>query len=279
MLAGLLQAQEFGRGPGGRGRGPGRGGDVSYIRSLPILIAIDANHDGIISAEEIANSPAAIRTLDRNGDGQLTPDELMPMQRERERQEPDGSEEMVQMWMSFDKNHDGKISKDELPERMQGLFERADANKDGFLTPEEIRAVAKAQAAAANPPEPIRLDPISAALDTNHDNVLSAAEINNAPAVLKTLDKNSDGQLTDDELRPARGPGGGRGNPDEMLTRLFTQFDKNGDGKISRDEAAGGPLEEMFDRADQNKDGFLTRDEVRAAMQQRGGPNGPPERR
>jgi hypothetical protein len=32
----------------------------------------------VIDAEEISNAPAALRTLDKNGDGQLTPDELRP---------------------------------------------------------------------------------------------------------------------------------------------------------------------------------------------------------
>jgi hypothetical protein len=43
----------------------------------PILAALDANHDGVIDADELANAPAALKTLDRNGDGQLTPDEFM----------------------------------------------------------------------------------------------------------------------------------------------------------------------------------------------------------
>ena len=39
--------------------------------------------------------------------------------------------------MSFDRNHDGAVARDELLERMQGLMER-DANRDGVLTPNEI---------------------------------------------------------------------------------------------------------------------------------------------
>ena len=44
----------------------------------PLLAALDANHDGVIDAAEIANASAALLTLDKNGDGQLTMDELMP---------------------------------------------------------------------------------------------------------------------------------------------------------------------------------------------------------
>ena len=47
----------------------------------PLVGVLDANHDGVISADEIANAPAALRTLDKNGDGQLTPDEFHPPRR------------------------------------------------------------------------------------------------------------------------------------------------------------------------------------------------------
>ena len=44
----------------------------------PLFAALDANHDGVIDAQEIANAPAALKTLDKNGDGQLTHDEVAP---------------------------------------------------------------------------------------------------------------------------------------------------------------------------------------------------------
>ena len=56
--------------------------------------------------------------------------------------------------------------------------------------------------------------PMMAALDTNKDGEIDATELANATASLKTLDKNSDGKLSGDEIRPARGErgsGGGQG--------------------------------------------------------------------
>jgi hypothetical protein len=44
----------------------------------PVIAVLDANHDGIIDANEIADASKALLTLDKNGAGQLTPDELMP---------------------------------------------------------------------------------------------------------------------------------------------------------------------------------------------------------
>jgi arylformamidase len=42
----------------------------------------------------------------------------------------------------------------------------------------------------------------------------------------------------------------------------FQRFDKNADGKISREEAKGTAVEQRFDAFDKNKDGFLTPDET-----------------
>jgi Ca2+-binding EF-hand superfamily protein len=42
----------------------------------PIIAALDANHDGEIDAAEIANAPAALRKLDKNGDGKISRAEM-----------------------------------------------------------------------------------------------------------------------------------------------------------------------------------------------------------
>jgi Ca2+-binding EF-hand superfamily protein len=226
-----------------------RGGrEGGFARPNLLWTALDTDHDGTISAEEIANSPAALRALDKNHDGNLTLEETRPAmpggrgfegrggrgpeggeRREgREGASGDTVEETVKTLMAFDANGDGKLQKSELPERMQGIFERGDTNKDGVLTVDEIRVMARAQAQAqrtaggrgraegereggrGGPEGMMRMmDPIFAALDANHDNVISAEEIDNAPAALLTLDKNHDGKLTEDELRPNFGPGRG----------------------------------------------------------------------
>lgn len=45
----------------------------------PLMLALDADGDGQLSANEIANATASLKALDANKDGQLTPDEFRPM--------------------------------------------------------------------------------------------------------------------------------------------------------------------------------------------------------
>lgn len=59
-------------------QGGDQGGERPHRPAPPLLAALDANHDGVIDAQEIANAPAALKTLDKNKDGQLTMDELRP---------------------------------------------------------------------------------------------------------------------------------------------------------------------------------------------------------
>src|SRR6266581_6550137 len=60
--------------------------------------------------------------------------------RERPAQQPD----FVTRMMAFDKNMDGKLTKDEITDpRLMRLFEQADTNKDGVVTREKLEALAK----------------------------------------------------------------------------------------------------------------------------------------
>src|SRR4051812_44283044 len=52
------------------------------------------------------------------------------------------AEAFVAKLMALDKNKDGKLSKDEITdERLRDLFDRADTNKDGVVTKEELLAL------------------------------------------------------------------------------------------------------------------------------------------
>jgi hypothetical protein len=45
---------------------------------FPLIEVLDKNHDRVIDALEISNAVNALRSLDKNGDGKLTPDEFAP---------------------------------------------------------------------------------------------------------------------------------------------------------------------------------------------------------
>ena len=134
VVAGTVRAQR----PGGAGGMPGRG-----FPPPPVLAALDTDGDGEVSAKEIDNAAAALRTLDRNKDGKLSREELLGAPRGFGG--PGGADpgEQVTRMMAFDKNGDGKLGRDELPERMRNLMERADTNKDGFIDRDELTRLAR----------------------------------------------------------------------------------------------------------------------------------------
>lgn len=74
-----LAAQDGGQNPNGQRPPGGPGGPGGrQMQPPPLIAALDANHDGVIDANEIDNASAALRTLDKNGDGKLTMEELRP---------------------------------------------------------------------------------------------------------------------------------------------------------------------------------------------------------
>ena len=93
-------------------------------------------------------------------------------------------------------------------------------------------------------------------------------------AALKGLDKDKNGKLTEDELRPnfggdrdeqGRGTAGGRGfDPEAMVARMMEQ-DKNKDGKLAKDEVSER-MQGMIERADRDNDGVASKDELAASF-------------
>lgn len=221
-----------------------------------VIQAIDNNHDGKFSVAEIAAASAGLITLDVDHDGQLTSLEYLPSQSDPAANKPD---ETVQRLMSLDKNSDGTLTKDELPERLQGLFTRSDANHDGKLTPDEIRASATTQSGpngrAQRSGEATRMDPVLAAIDADHDGILTSAEIAAAPNALKALDKDGDGELSAAELRPRQM------GPSDRARHLLDEWDTNKDGKLTKPEAPDR-IQQQFDAIDTNHDRVLSEEEL-----------------
>lgn len=234
---------------------PAQGGPQSPRR--PVLEALDLNHDGQLSPDEIEKSTESLLTLDRNHDGQLTPDEYLPQQPSHA-----AESDLQQRLMALDRNGDGVLTADEMPERMLPLFQRADTNHDGKVTRDEIAALAAAQAApqgrriARNGAEGMaRLDPILNAIDVDHDGTLTAAEIASAPGALKVLDTNADGTLQSNEIRVRQQ------TPAERAAHVLDEWDTNKDGVLSKAECPDR-IQSQFDAIDTNHDGKLNAEEL-----------------
>jgi Ca2+-binding EF-hand superfamily protein len=119
-------------------------------------------------------------------------------------------------------------------------------------------------------------NPVVAAIDADGNGELSEEEIKNASKALAALDKNKDGKITAEEMRPQFGPGGPGGfDPSQFVNRIL-ENDANKDGKLSKDELPEGRMRDGFDRWDANKDGFADKAEIEQAMRNFGrGPGGP----
>lgn len=104
----------------------------------------------------------------------------------------------------FDQDHDGELSEDEIEAASEALG-KLDRNKDGKITPKEMRPPRRGDeepGGDGRPPRKPPLPPVIAALDTDRDGTISAAELEAAPESLKKLDENNDGELSPEELRP-----------------------------------------------------------------------------
>lgn len=154
--------------PGGGEGGPGR--ERQHRMMIPpLVVALDANKDGTISADELANASAAVKSLDKNNDGAVQMEELRPQppkDGERKGPPPGGP--------------------------------RPDGERKG-PPPNGPRPGGEGN---LQPPIP----PVIGALDANGDKTISADEIAGASAALKKLDKNGDGALQKEEMRPEPPP-------------------------------------------------------------------------
>jgi len=159
-------------------------------------------------------------------------------------------DELVERILSFSKNKDGKVAKEDLPERMQYLIEKGDTNKDGVLDRDEIKKLAAdlsregsprgvgpggpgGRGAAANgfPPRVVeravndltladkKKEAVAAAIKANQENVRKLSELARGELLVKMEEILSGEELTkfksalDREPSFGDRPGGREGRP------------------------------------------------------------------
>jgi Ca2+-binding EF-hand superfamily protein len=141
------------RGPGDRGpsdRGPGgRDFGRGFTPPNPLFDVIDADRDGTITPQELEKAVAALKTLDRNGDGSISREEARPQFGRGGFGGPGGGtggqftpEGFVASMLERDTNKDGKLNAEELGERGARMLETSDTNGDKQIDADELKAAA-----------------------------------------------------------------------------------------------------------------------------------------
>jgi len=182
-------------------------GERHRHRLPPLMRALDADQDGSLSSEEIANAPAVLRGLDKDRDGNVSPREWAPSHAgdrgrrgppedfergrrgpsedfERGRRGPSedfergrrgppedfergrrgppdrgrsegnerrgfqqegsaqrtGVSRVINRLFENDRDGDDKLSRDEVPQGKQGIFDLADTNQDGHVDRSELES-------------------------------------------------------------------------------------------------------------------------------------------
>ena len=125
----------------------------------------------------------------------------------------EGKRQAPPLVSALDVNSDGVIDAKEIADAPQNL-KKLDKNNDGKLTADELRPARPAGAAEGDKPEGEKkagegkdmkrpVSPLMSALDANGDGVIDEKEMAGSAEALKKLDKNADGKLEGDEIRPA----------------------------------------------------------------------------
>ena len=201
----------------------------------PLFDALDTNHDGVISADEIANAPTALKALLKNGANQITREDVRPPHPPREQRDEPGAgrphpgaesfrphqpppadadratdaarpprapEDVDQAEHAFHRpplrGSDEDRTTDEHARAQPPIPDGADRPEADAGRPHDFRDGAGEHPRHQHGPPP---SPLFDALDTNHDGVISADEIANAPESLKKLDKAGSGQIKREDLQ------------------------------------------------------------------------------
>lgn len=156
------------------------------------------------------------------------------------------------------------------------MFQRLDANRDGFITRDESQAAKaergarKMQRTASRSPEQRAARRAGAfdRIDANRDGMISRDEFARAPALRQQ--RMAAGGM---QHRPLRQPGaamrrmgGGKGMAG-LGGHMFDMADVNRDSRVSLQEATAAAYRH-FDTADANRDGQVTREERMKVRQQ-----------
>ncbi|MBS0209370.1 MAG: EF-hand domain-containing protein [Planctomycetes bacterium] len=229
--------------------------------------AADKDKDGLLTVDELRAGLAAVRGQAQPGQpqpGSPPGNPPQPGSPQQQRSPEEVARFAEEIFSRGDQNNDGKLVRDEVSEERREGFDRMlsefDADKDNALSKEEFRKAFLAMR-DRRPPEG----------GQRPEGQRSEGQRRPDGKRKPEGDKPSDSQVAQrpqgdrprDGQRPGQPgqPGQGGQSGGEMAKRLIEQQDKNGDGKLGKDEV-GERLKENFDRADKNSDGFIDLQEL-----------------
>ncbi|MEZ6127563.1 MAG: hypothetical protein R3C59_02705 [Planctomycetaceae bacterium] len=217
-----------------------RSSDSESVAQLFDLL--DQNGDGTVTMAEISDNQKpyflrALRVADLNEDSQLTREELQVALTAPQPIEPvsQGRRDGFDV-TRLDRNGDGKISRDEVPEALKQQFERAFQQLGDPLSIKALREMRSVRTTPTS--ETPNADSKSKASDSGKLMTPRRGASQRAPAsadqLFDRLDRNGDGSLSSDEVP-------------QVIRQNLRRSDRDGDKSISREE-----FRRMTERQQQN---------------------------
>jgi Ca2+-binding EF-hand superfamily protein len=179
---------------------------TSTPTTRPQRVELDVNGDGAIDRSEAAKSPRFAEHFDRidkNHDGRISADERPQRGKHGRGKGRHGD------IAALDSNGDGRLAREELAGkgRFEENFAAIDANRDGYLVRSELRAYHDKQRPLRQAEHAKRMDAEFAGADLNRDGKLSRVEVDGKmPRAAKGfawMDDNKDGFLSRTEMEPS----------------------------------------------------------------------------